>query len=253
MRFHTAGSESPARGSRPFWGIARFSLPGLSELTVVSFAREPGIRPGRTAWELCEPGAGRGEVSLQNSQAALLALRAEEDDSGETARRGKDTRMPVGGVPGMGAGWTPVHRQAVYTLSPPASTKGAERIGGSQLPAGIKPGRRLSESTVEESDLEALVGSMLLGVSGGVMVIGLIVHDMGARVGIVHEAMVMKRNLLTEIRKLNRMLKASHEQASAWLSERDTYRVRATKAEQEVAEWKKRFDALLARTPDQKS
>lgn len=31
--------------------------------------------------------------------------------------------------------------------------------------------------------------------------------------------------------------------------ERDIYRARATKAEQEVAEWKRRFDALLERTP----
>ena len=32
-------------------------------------------------------------------------------------------------------------------------------------------------------------------------------------------------------------------------NERDHYRARATKAEQEVAEWRARFDALLARTP----
>ena len=34
-------------------------------------------------------------------------------------------------------------------------------------------------------------------------------------------------------------------------AERDAYRVRATRAEQEVSEWKGRFDALLARTPDE--
>jgi len=31
------------------------------------------------------------------------------------------------------------------------------------------------------------------------------------------------------------------------------YRVRATKAEQEAADWRKRFDALLLRTPEVKS
>lgn len=30
----------------------------------------------------------------------------------------------------------------------------------------------------------------------------------------------------------------------------EQYRVRATKAEQEVAEWKQRFDALLKRLPE---
>ncbi len=39
-------------------------------------------------------------------------------------------------------------------------------------------------------------------------------------------------------------LRRAYETAS---EERNSFRVRATKAEQEVAEWKRRFDALLAR------
>jgi len=48
------------------------------------------------------------------------------------------------------------------------------------------------------------------------------------------------RNAKSEVRRVmdaNRVL----------LNERDHYRVRATKAEQECAEWKTRFDALLRR------
>lgn len=36
---------------------------------------------------------------------------------------------------------------------------------------------------------------------------------------------------------------------AALITERDRYRERATKAEQESAEWKRRFDILLVRTP----
>ncbi len=48
------------------------------------------------------------------------------------------------------------------------------------------------------------------------------------------------RNAKTEIRKLEAHVKSLAEALGA-------YRARATKAEQEVAEWKTRFDLLLRR------
>lgn len=45
-----------------------------------------------------------------------------------------------------------------------------------------------------------------------------------------------------QIKQLEYELTASRQDCSA-------YRLRATKAEQELSEWKKRFDLLLARTP----
>jgi phage shock protein A len=54
----------------------------------------------------------------------------------------------------------------------------------------------------------------------------------------------------TEIRNLRRALAQTRDGAARAVSERDAFRARATKAEQEVAEWKRRFDLLLARTPE---
>ena len=54
-----------------------------------------------------------------------------------------------------------------------------------------------------------------------------------------------KTQLASERRHNKRLLGEMH----AVVRERDSYRIRATKAEQELAEWKKRFDLLLARTP----
>jgi uncharacterized coiled-coil DUF342 family protein len=51
----------------------------------------------------------------------------------------------------------------------------------------------------------------------------------------------------TIIRNLKREAKERHQDLSRVLIERDRYRERATKAEQEAAEWKRRFDALLAK------
>lgn len=53
----------------------------------------------------------------------------------------------------------------------------------------------------------------------------------------------------TELRNLRSSVRILNEEAVRWRLERDGYRARATKAEQEVAEWKRRFDALLERTP----
>lgn len=56
-------------------------------------------------------------------------------------------------------------------------------------------------------------------------------------------------SLATQLRTANRALKesaAALDRAQAKLTE---YRARATKAEQECAEWKRRFDLLLERTP----
>lgn len=50
------------------------------------------------------------------------------------------------------------------------------------------------------------------------------------------------RNLKRDVKSLRYELKLADENTRA-------YRARATKAEQEVAEWKARFDALLMRTP----
>jgi hypothetical protein len=48
--------------------------------------------------------------------------------------------------------------------------------------------------------------------------------------------------MLTNERSINRrLMKEMH----AVVRERDGYRIRATKAEQELADWKRRFDALL--------
>jgi len=50
------------------------------------------------------------------------------------------------------------------------------------------------------------------------------------------------RNALRELKHLRKEYAESRSEAIG-------YRIRASKAEDEVAEWEKRFDALLARTP----
>lgn len=57
----------------------------------------------------------------------------------------------------------------------------------------------------------------------------------------------------TEIRNLKRDIKRWYAERETLRTERESYRIRATKAEQEVAEWKRRFDALLAHTPPEPS
>ena len=52
------------------------------------------------------------------------------------------------------------------------------------------------------------------------------------------------------LRSLKFSLKSERAAAARYLVEMTTYRQRATKAEQEAAEWKRRFDQLLMRTPE---
>ena len=52
-------------------------------------------------------------------------------------------------------------------------------------------------------------------------------------------------NPATELRNLRRMLRDAHKTASTETIRANHYRERATKAEQECAEWRRRFDALL--------
>lgn len=54
----------------------------------------------------------------------------------------------------------------------------------------------------------------------------------------------------TEVRSLRRELAEVKALSAQRGIEANTFRSRATRAEQEVAEWKRRFDALLARTPE---
>mgnify|MGYP003465901709 CR=1 FL=1 len=60
-------------------------------------------------------------------------------------------------------------------------------------------------------------------------------------------------SLETQVRSLRRQLAEEEQRAVGFMRERDIYRVRATKAEQECAEWKARFDKLLERTPKEPS
>ena len=52
---------------------------------------------------------------------------------------------------------------------------------------------------------------------------------------------------VTELRTTKALLKRAIADCSAITAERNAYRFRANKAEQEVAEWKARFDVLLRR------
>lgn len=54
----------------------------------------------------------------------------------------------------------------------------------------------------------------------------------------------------TQLRQARSILREVQAELSIVRSSRDEHRARATKAEQEVAEWRKRFDLLLARTPE---
>lgn len=51
----------------------------------------------------------------------------------------------------------------------------------------------------------------------------------------------------TQLRTLKAQAKDLNKQLDAALVQRDAYRARATKAEQEAADWKQRFDILLRR------
>ena len=51
----------------------------------------------------------------------------------------------------------------------------------------------------------------------------------------------------TQLRSAKKELKRVVDERNAAIAQREVYRARATKAEQEVAEWKRRFDTLLAR------
>lgn len=51
----------------------------------------------------------------------------------------------------------------------------------------------------------------------------------------------------TQIRNLKAQLKSVQLALESVAKERDQYRVRATKAEQEAAQWRERFDILLRR------
>lgn len=53
----------------------------------------------------------------------------------------------------------------------------------------------------------------------------------------------------TQLRKAERENRALHGKLFDMQAQRDTFRSRVTRAEQEVAEWKSRFDRLLERTP----
>lgn len=53
----------------------------------------------------------------------------------------------------------------------------------------------------------------------------------------------------TQITSLRRQLREAERDMRTVESQRDVYRTRATKAEQEAAEWKARFDILLSRDP----
>lgn len=58
-----------------------------------------------------------------------------------------------------------------------------------------------------------------------------------------------KRKPETIIRELRSLLADARRQMQERYQTSEHYRARATRAEQEVAEWKARFDALLVRTP----
>lgn len=63
----------------------------------------------------------------------------------------------------------------------------------------------------------------------------------------------MKRKLspTTELRYVKAELRAARIDISGLRTERNMYMNRAIKAEQDSAEWQRRFDALLVRTPAQ--
>jgi hypothetical protein len=58
-----------------------------------------------------------------------------------------------------------------------------------------------------------------------------------------------KPSVETELKTVKRMLRDMTERETRAVNTCELYRQRATKAEQEAAEWRRRFDLLLARTP----
>lgn len=59
----------------------------------------------------------------------------------------------------------------------------------------------------------------------------------------------MKPSAETRLRHANRRIRELEGMLTKIGDERERYRARATKAEQGEADWKRRFDALLERTP----
>jgi FtsZ-binding cell division protein ZapB len=53
----------------------------------------------------------------------------------------------------------------------------------------------------------------------------------------------------TQLKNLRRLHNELQRELNTARIAADAYRARATKAEQEAADWRKRFDALLAREP----
>jgi len=56
------------------------------------------------------------------------------------------------------------------------------------------------------------------------------------------------RSAETELRHTTAELRKLNQQLADAIQQRDTFRGRATKAEQESAEWKRRFDLLLEKS-----
>jgi hypothetical protein len=59
------------------------------------------------------------------------------------------------------------------------------------------------------------------------------------------------RSLALVVRDVRRELKQERARLIAAAQHGERYRSRAMKAEQDVADWKRRFDLLLARTPQE--
>lgn len=57
----------------------------------------------------------------------------------------------------------------------------------------------------------------------------------------------------TQLRNLRAEMRDLSKQLAGTVKDREVYRIRATKAEQECAEWRRRFDLLLARVPANES
>ena len=62
--------------------------------------------------------------------------------------------------------------------------------------------------------------------------------------------MMIKQSPEIELRYLKRAYSRQEADLLSARTYRDTYRARATQAEQEIAEWKRRFDALLKIVPE---
>lgn len=64
--------------------------------------------------------------------------------------------------------------------------------------------------------------------------------------------MTVKRSTETELRYVRKEAAELERQLNTLKIEAAFYKSRANQAETELAEWKKRFDLLLARTPESK-